>query len=454
MRPYAAPALLFAAFLIIYLPDIGHGFIKDDFGWISGSRVTNAHDVLALFEHNVGFYRPLVSASFSADYALWQFNAFGYGLTNLIIFFIDALLLFRVAGRLALSREASLLAVGTWAFNFHGVNMALLWISGRTALLLSMFALSAALALLNRRIILAAAFSLLAMLCKEEAVLIPVMFTLIDAADQPRALSVDAAWGLVRRYWLVWLALAVYLALRPHSGAFGPQDAPSYYRFSFSPPTVLRNVFEYLDRAATLAVAIALAILISIRSVRVALTPTEQLALRFGGAWFVCFYAVTIFMPVRSSLYAVTPSIGSALAVAAWGSAAQRMCRKRFDTCCAVLTVLIVLLIPIYRARNERWVSPADLSTVVMTRLQLATAGFTGGEIILIDTPSAQFGLDGSFGTLFGDAVRVMIGKDWRGEIRPTLSADLVTGATTSPARVVLRLLDGRLTPAANDARR
>ena len=124
---YAAWAVLLVAFLVIYLPDVGHGFIKDDFGWIAGSRLTTADDVRGLFEHNAGFYRPLVSASFAADYALWRFDPFAYGITNLIVVFVDAVLLFCLARKLSASREAALVAVAAWSFNFHGVNMALLW---------------------------------------------------------------------------------------------------------------------------------------------------------------------------------------------------------------------------------------------------------------------------------------------------------------------------------------
>ena len=225
---YAAAAVLLAAFLVIYLPDVGHGFIKDDFGWIAASRLTTADEVRGLFEHNAGFYRPLVSASFAADYALWRFDPFAYGITNLAVVFVDAVLLFCLVRKLSASREAALVAVAAWSFNFHGVNMALLWISGRTALLLCMFALSVALAVLSGRTVLAGCLSLLAMLCKEEAVMIPVLFVLVDLLARPHDQPpVRAAWSALRRSGPLWIALAIYLGLRAHSGAFGVQDAPS-----------------------------------------------------------------------------------------------------------------------------------------------------------------------------------------------------------------------------------
>ena len=48
------------AFSLAYLPDLGRGFIKDDYAWVAGSRVTSGTDLLALFTRQDGFYRPLV----------------------------------------------------------------------------------------------------------------------------------------------------------------------------------------------------------------------------------------------------------------------------------------------------------------------------------------------------------------------------------------------------------
>ncbi|MGH2670068.1 MAG: hypothetical protein ACRDH5_13310, partial [bacterium] len=66
----AAAFVLLSAFLLAYADDAGHGFIKDDFAWIRGSRAGwNA------FLHDTGgFYRPLVSLTFAANQALFGLN--------------------------------------------------------------------------------------------------------------------------------------------------------------------------------------------------------------------------------------------------------------------------------------------------------------------------------------------------------------------------------------------
>src|SRR5207244_795877 len=138
-----------AVFLCAYLPDIGHGFISDDHRWIKESRIESAGDAARLFRSNIGFYRPLVALSFGLDNRLWGERAFGYALTNLALLLVNAALLFLLARRFSLAPAAALLAAAVWLFNFHAVNMSLLWLSSRTALLAGTFGLSAALCFLG-----------------------------------------------------------------------------------------------------------------------------------------------------------------------------------------------------------------------------------------------------------------------------------------------------------------
>ena len=99
MRIRLAAVVLTATFCTIYLPDLGRGFVKDDYAWISKSRVHAPADVARLFAGNVGFYRPLVSTTFAVDYAVWGLDARGYAATNLVLLLADVLLLFLLARR-------------------------------------------------------------------------------------------------------------------------------------------------------------------------------------------------------------------------------------------------------------------------------------------------------------------------------------------------------------------
>jgi hypothetical protein len=168
---------LVAAFAAIYLPDLGHGFVRDDFEWIESSRIASPVDVVRILTQQPGFYRPLVSLTFSVDHAIWGLDPHGYAATNVALFSLAAVLIYRLARTLELPPAAAVLAAALWAFDIHAPRMALLWISGRTALLLCIFALATADAVLRKRYKTAGIWCLLALLSKEEAALLPAMLT-------------------------------------------------------------------------------------------------------------------------------------------------------------------------------------------------------------------------------------------------------------------------------------
>src|SRR6185295_3930084 len=143
------PLLVLAA---VYLPDLGHGFTKDDFAWILSSRLGRFAEVPQLFLRQNGFYRPLVSLSFAASEPLFGLQPLAYGLTNFALALAAAAGLYAVARVQGLPWAGALLAASLWALNPHGIAVAILWISGRTSLLLTVFALGAAGALLRGRV--------------------------------------------------------------------------------------------------------------------------------------------------------------------------------------------------------------------------------------------------------------------------------------------------------------
>src|SRR5437762_7864659 len=245
-----------------------------------------------------------------------------------------------------------------WAFNFHGINMALLWTSGRTALLLCLFAQASALAFVaggRWSPALTGLLALAAMFCKEEAVMLPPLFVVLYLRyGRERRTLRDALF----KSSPLWVAVAIYAIARQQSGAFTVANAPDYYRLTFDPRVVLRNAAEYLDRGATFAaVASIVAWLVAPR--QTAFTDDERRTIRFGTAWFIAMYAVTVFVPVRSSLYAVAPSIGGALVAGAFASRAWGAAPARFGRVAAALLVMIAVLVPVYRSRNHGLVDPA-----------------------------------------------------------------------------------------------
>jgi len=48
-RRWTACALLSAIFAVVYVPALGHGFIKDDFHWIATASVHAPPDIARIF---------------------------------------------------------------------------------------------------------------------------------------------------------------------------------------------------------------------------------------------------------------------------------------------------------------------------------------------------------------------------------------------------------------------
>ena len=194
-----------------------------------------------------------------------------------------------VATGLGLSRPAAIAAAGIWALNFHGINMAVLWLSGRTALWLVLCALLAAGLFVRKQWVLAGVAVLFAAFAKEEAVMLPASSTgwalILPARNVLQTRNGLISREVIRSTWAAWLAVAVYLALRATTNAMTPSTSPSVYSFTFAPLDIAKNVLEYLDRAATFsALVLLLACLVAWRLPDVT-ARTRRLAVA-GAIWF------------------------------------------------------------------------------------------------------------------------------------------------------------------------
>jgi hypothetical protein len=67
--PIATLLLAWALFVMaVYCPDVGRGFVKDDFTWIRSAKAVIAQPARLIRPLDAGFYRPVVTATFVWDY--------------------------------------------------------------------------------------------------------------------------------------------------------------------------------------------------------------------------------------------------------------------------------------------------------------------------------------------------------------------------------------------------
>src|SRR5512144_1852364 len=107
---------------LVYLPDCGLGFLKDDYGWIATSRLDGWATVLRILQTApTAFYRPLVSLSFGIDSALFGLRPLPYGLTNLGLAVATAIAIAMLVRRQGFAPGVALVAASVWLLNFHGI---------------------------------------------------------------------------------------------------------------------------------------------------------------------------------------------------------------------------------------------------------------------------------------------------------------------------------------------
>jgi hypothetical protein len=448
-RTTIAALVLFAALCAVYLPDVGHGFIRDDVGWVGRNELSSWSDARELLKAHGGLFRPAASLSFAVERRACGTRPLCYGLTNFALLIACAAGVVALAQALSLPYGAALAAGAIWIFNWHGISSAVLWISGRTALLLVLFATLSAWAFVRGRWLSAALLAGAAMLSKEEAVLLPAAllgWAFVEYAhDGTRLLSRRNI-----RFAIASAATGVaYYVLRSRSGAFTAAQAPAYYRLDFSLQRLFSNGPEYLDRSLTFAVALLVLFWLAYRpNVGAAVRPHRRL-LWFALVWWVCGFAVTMFIPVRSSLYACAPSIGFSIAAAALlHEAWSRLDEPGRTRAVRAGLAIPFLLWPVYHFRNKDLVDATDVSARMIAALQrVAVEKGANTVVVLEDDRSHRASFDTALGTGLQDAVDLLVTPRiavWMNP--PPADADL-GGISAAPAHadVTLRLSGGQV---------
>lgn len=408
MRLLATAWIVFVA--AVYCPDVGRGFIKDDFTWIRAAQGAAARPMTLIRQPDPGFYRPMVTLAFLADYAVHGWKARGYGWTNLALYVLCSTAVGLLALAIGMPRRAAALSAFLWAVNPHGVNMAIMWLSGRTASLLTLFSLLAAAAFIRRRYPAAAILIALALLSKEEAVALPFIL-LAWAWIQGR--GARPPWPAIAA---AAVPLAIYLSLRSLTPAMTPASAPAFYQFTFDPLQVISNAGEYLDRSATVTAA-ALVLALALYRSRPAFAAGDRAVFAMMGLWWAGMFAITIWLPVRSSLYAVCPSAAAAIAGALLIERLRAAPPRPRLAIEAVVAVLVLAAIPLYQIRDDTRAEAARVSQRTLNEIEKDLPALPRtGSIVLHEDPEVPVFRE-AFGDLATEALRTRFARDWSARI-------------------------------------
>ena len=196
------------------------------------AQLKRPQDFFSLFTNPQpnGFYRPLTYLSLWFDFALFGNHLWAYHLQNLLIHFLNALVVLKLALELGLSHQAARFAAVLFtvaAINFEAV----MWPAARFDLLAALFTMLATLFLLRYQkqkslsyLALSAICFVLGLLNKESAYAFPVIAAMVLFVPlHPSALRLSIKKGLFP-ILLIALITALVVALRFAIGFGGYRD--------------------------------------------------------------------------------------------------------------------------------------------------------------------------------------------------------------------------------------
>lgn len=347
--------VLLAIQVLIYAPNVGKGFITDDFTWL-GNVVKNGEvDFVRPFRFTNGFFRPLVSASFGVQYLLHGLRPGPYGWFNLVFHLLNIFLIFMLVSSLIPFKPYALAAAVLFALNTKAPLMAVGWISGRTTLMCTFFVLLSLILFFkaqnSRKYLYYLPIQLTylaALLSKETAAAAP-LFIFFYYLFKYRPVSGQILTAIKKTMVFVF-PLVVYAVLRFNSNAMTPLDAPDFYRYSPKPGMLAINLVEYTCRACLIGIFI----LVCFLTVR-ALSPktgrgkiiTSRETLAFGIAWFISFLLPILALPARSDLYVYLPQLGLIIILlpVIYGLWEQLHRQSRLNKIALLLPVVMLLIV-------------------------------------------------------------------------------------------------------------
>jgi tetratricopeptide (TPR) repeat protein len=358
-RSRLTAALLVALAVAVHAPSLRHPFLLDDGVQIFKNPAVTAGAPLAAYffdrettssrpDYNTRIYRPLRNLAFRAVVRIAGVRPLAFGVANLALYAIAALLVLALLQRLGVEARAAAWATAIWVvLPVHVEAVAYASALGdQLSLVLELAAIVVALPFARARFVASTLLAAAAMLAKEMAVTEPALLALLAVGTGAwrvrRVQALVVAHGLVA---LGYVALRTHVVgavgqepLTGHAIASGLRDAPwllAHYLWITVAP---------LGHAASYRVAPpgALALVVTVAALVVgALVAWRWRPLvAVGLAWFAISLAPVLHLvPLWADLadrFALFPSVGLALALAA----ALAPLSRRAAIVCGALVVL------------------------------------------------------------------------------------------------------------------
>jgi tetratricopeptide (TPR) repeat protein len=259
-----ACVVIFTAF-VFYIQSLTSGFIWDDLDLLFKPLKAGENPYSFLFGGKT-FFRPVVRLLMAMDYSLWHMNPVGYHMTNIVLHMINSLLVFVLAYQFFMERTLSLTKLNgsnddekrlLWMSFFSAMIFAVLpihiesvvWISGRTDLLATLFFLLAFLSFMiygregrYEALILSSIFFLFSLLSKENAIaFIGVTFIYSLAVKMQKR-------DLLRAMTSFLLALGAYFIFRNalfliEKLTMAPGESGAFFARGYSSGLVVKKLF-------------------------------------------------------------------------------------------------------------------------------------------------------------------------------------------------------------------
>jgi hypothetical protein len=410
----------------LFLPVMGHGFVHDDFHHLYSAAYHSIHH--GLTRANEGqFYAPIAWLTHRLDWILWGQKPFLSAMTNLLLHIANIGLLYTFVLRLWRSEIAARWSALGFALLYPANTWAVMWISTRAHLLVTLFYLAALLATLwltrteNHRRLAALTiviFASLAIFSKESGVTIPAAIAIVlfyvKRSEAQKGLPLAVIGCLFAALFAV---LGVYAILRGRSGAI-PMTFSGTVWYSYTPSfnILFENLLRYGWRTYGLLLLMAMAIVLSqiIRGCRLhprILTRKDTL---FSIILFAIAISPFIFLRARSGMYTYLPGTAAALLLGSMANSLyqlpiSRPPRLRLLSLSPILLVILILSI-LTVMHCLKWMRMAEVNTAVLNQITAQQVKANPGSIFILTYSEVDkaHGFPDSFGLGFPDAIRVL----------------------------------------------